>query len=68
MTLIDWIEGAMLSDDDNREHQSDLLARLYRHADAGQQNALDAALICLCGWTLTHALKMAASTAAEEGT
>ena len=63
MTLIDWIEHQMLADDDCRVEQSTRLRRIYETATAHQQAALDAALICLCGWTMTHALNMAEHSA-----
>jgi hypothetical protein len=66
MTLIDWIEKEMMSDDDNREKQSALLERTYRNATMAQREALDDALISLCGWSLGTALLRHAEQQEEE--
>jgi len=49
MTLIARIQGLMLSDDTD---DSARLAHDYKHAKPEAQAAMDAALICICGYSL----------------
>lgn len=49
MTLIERILDEALSDD---EDDSDQLERLYKGSTPDQQKALDAAMLCICGWSL----------------
>ena len=52
MNLIERITDLILSDDENTDKQSDILARTYDDANAGQKTAIDNALICICGYSL----------------
>jgi hypothetical protein len=56
-TLIDWIEQQMSSDDDNGAKQSSKLRTLFERSSARERQALDDALICLCGCSLKTALE-----------
>lgn len=52
MSLIDYIEAAMLDDDADREEQSDYLRRAYMETDTAGREAIDSAFIALCGYSL----------------
>ena len=56
-TLIDRVQEAMLSDDADREKQSELLIFLYEEASPDAKNKVDEIFICLCGWSLQTLLK-----------
>ena len=51
-TLIDLVQEAMLSDDEDRSKQSDILRRTYEGASLEAKNQIDKCFICLCGWSL----------------
>lgn len=52
MTLIDRIETAMTEDTDSRAKQSAYLESLYEESDAKGRELLDAAMVCVTGYTL----------------
>ena len=54
---IQEIFDAMESDDANRAKQSNRLERLYRDSNARERMVLDAALICICGYSLDTMIK-----------
>lgn len=49
MSIIGQIQDAMVCDD---EDQSDRLERLYEHSDEAGKALIDAALICICGYSI----------------
>ena len=51
-TLIDKIQDALLSDDDDREEQSEYLTEAYKAASQESKEAIDKCFIALCGWSL----------------
>ncbi len=51
-TLIDRVQQAMLTDDEDREEQSELLLSIYNELDRNTRNKVDEIFICLCGWSL----------------
>ena len=51
-TLIDRVEEAMSTDDENREKQSAILLRTYEKASPAEQAKIDECFICICGWSL----------------
>ena len=55
MTLIEWIQAEMASDD--HPQQSDKLRCVYEGSTADVRAAIDAAFICLCGWSLKVAIE-----------
>jgi hypothetical protein len=56
-TLIDLVQDAMLSDDEDREEQSEYLARCYNEASVEAKNRIDTCFIALCGWSLDTLMK-----------
>jgi hypothetical protein len=56
MSVISRIAEAIASDDDD---QSERLVNDYNHATKEQQQAIDDALICICGWSLSTLIKQA---------
>jgi len=52
MSLIENIQSAMLSDDEDPDYQSTLLTGIYEDATTDQKAKLDEAMICVCGWSL----------------
>lgn len=59
MNLIDSIEQEMLSDSEDRADQSARLLDLWHKADPASRDALDAAFICLCGYSLSRMVERA---------
>ena len=57
VTLIDSIQEEMLSDDDNRERQSDYLKEAYEDASENEKKAIDRCFTALCGWSLKTLLE-----------
>lgn len=53
MNIIEDIQQEMLSDFENTSKQSAYLRRVYEGADERGKAALDDALICICGFSLT---------------
>ncbi len=51
-TLIDRVQQAMLTDDEDREEQSAILKSIYEELDKATRNKVDEIFICLCGWML----------------
>jgi hypothetical protein len=51
-TLLDRVQEAMLTDDEDREKQSGYLADCYNEASEEEQQRIDACFIALCGWSL----------------
>jgi hypothetical protein len=51
-TLIDRVEEAIATDDENREKQSAILLRTYEEATREEKAKIDECFICLCGWSL----------------
>ncbi len=51
-TLIDHVQEAMLSDDEDRSKQSEILRRTYEEASQEAKEKIDECFICLCGWSL----------------
>ena len=51
-TLIDAVAKQMQDDDEDRAKQSNLLEHLYDNSTDMQREAIDKALICICGWSL----------------
>ena len=51
-TLIDKIQEAMLSDDEDREKQSDYLKDCYSESSKAEKKRIDECFIALCGWSL----------------
>lgn len=56
MTLIDRIQRLMETDSESREKQSIHLHLAYDKADKKGKNAIDDAMIALCGWSMTSLL------------
>ena len=56
-TLIDKIQEEMLSDDEDREEQSEELAAAYQQASDEAKEAIDRSFIALCGWSLKTLLR-----------
>ena len=56
-TLIDWIEQQMAIDDEDRGKQSLALRWIYESSSPPQRQALNDALICLCGYSFDRALE-----------
>jgi len=56
-TLIDRVQDAMLSDDEDREEQSAILRSIYEEQSREVRNKIDEIFICLCGWSLETLLK-----------
>ena len=52
MNLIDRIQQEMLSDTEDRDDQSHYLIQEYKTASPKTQQVMDAAFICLCGYSL----------------
>lgn len=57
MNVIDRIGALMQSDLEDPDGQSDLLRREYDRADQHTRDAIDAVVICLCGYSLTTLLE-----------
>lgn len=55
--IVGWIAEQMTSDTENRVKQSAILLNDYRAASAEARAAIDAAFICLCGYSLARALE-----------
>jgi hypothetical protein len=51
-TLIDRVQEAMSTDDEDREKQSEYLQSIYEESDQKTRNKIDEVLMCLCGWSL----------------
>ena len=51
-TLIDRVQDAMLTDDEDREEQSEILKSIYEEQKPDVKNKIDEIFICLCGWSL----------------
>jgi hypothetical protein len=51
-TLIDRVEQAMQTDDEDREKQSGYLADCYNEATTAGKRLIDECFIALCGWSL----------------
>ena len=58
MNLIEHVASYMASDDEDGNEQSELLKAVYHAADEAGKASLDAAFVCLCGYTLTTLMKM----------
>ena len=56
-TLIDKIQEAMLTDDEDREKESAYLEREYTEASEAEKKRIDMCFIALCGWSLETLLK-----------
>ena len=56
-TLIDKIQEEMLSDDEDREEQSEYLERCYNESSEAEKKRIDDCFIALCGWSLKTLLK-----------
>jgi hypothetical protein len=56
-TLIDTIQEEMLSDDEDREKQSEYLERCYSESSEAEKKRIDDCFISLCGWSLETLLK-----------
>jgi len=56
-TLIDLVQDAMLSDDEDREKQSGYLEDCYDKASMEAKNRIDTCFIALCGWSLDTLIK-----------
>ncbi len=56
-TLIDRVQEAMLSDDEDLEEQSAILRSIYEEQGRAARNKIDEIFICLCGWSLETLLK-----------
>lgn len=56
MSLVSRIAEAILNDDDD---QSDRLINDYNNATPDQKQAIDDALICICGWSMTTLMEQA---------
>ena len=52
MNIIEFIRAEANSDDENTEKQSDILNRNYDEGTDEQKEAIDEALMCICGWTM----------------
>lgn len=50
--LINEIQELMLTDEDNRERQSEKLISVYESASFEQKIQIDKCFICLCGYSL----------------
>ena len=59
MNLIETITEQIHNDDANTDKQSELLKTLYREVSTDAQAGIDAAFICLCGWSLATLITMA---------
>ena len=51
-TLIDKVEKAMSSDDEDREYESEILLTTYEEATTEEKAKIDKCFIALCGWSL----------------
>ena len=51
-TLIDRVDEAMSTDDEDRKKQSKILLRTYAEAKVEEKAKIDECFICLCGWSL----------------
>ena len=51
-TLIDRIQEELLSDDEDREEQSEYLKRYYTESSEAERRMIDLCFIALCGWSL----------------
>lgn len=58
MTLIDFIEEQMMTDDEDRYEQSVYLAVLYEKASQQDKELIDKVFIYLCGYSLNTLLDM----------
>jgi len=56
-TLIDRIQEEMLSDDEDREEQSEWLEEYYNQSSKEEKDRIDLCFIALCGWSLETLLK-----------
>lgn len=56
MSVVSRIAEAILNDDDD---QSERLVNDYQNATPEQKQAIDDALICICGWSLTTLMEQA---------
>jgi hypothetical protein len=56
-TLIDKVQDAMLSDDEDREKQSGYLEDCYNESNEAEKKRIDDCFIALCGWSLKTLLK-----------
>jgi hypothetical protein len=52
VNIIEKIRAAMDDDDDNLDKQSEILLADYAAADDTGKALIDAALVCVCGWSL----------------
>lgn len=57
MTLIDFIEESMHTDDQRREKESDGLLRFYAMCDEKERAAINIAMTYICGWTLDTCIR-----------
>lgn len=61
MNLIEKFIVEIRSDDADTYKQSARLKRLYREVSQEGQDSIDAAFICLCGWSLATLIALADS-------
>ena len=59
MNLIETIAEQIHSDDMGTDKQSARLKTLYREVSPDAQAGIDAAFICVCGWSLATLITMA---------
>ena len=67
MTLIDRIEEAMLSDDEDRAKQSSLLLDTYQNASPQVQAVINECLIYICGWSIESLLQQVRDSGGNNG-
>jgi hypothetical protein len=51
-TILERIQRLMETDDESPEKQSERLVHLYEASSDAQKQALDEALVCICGYGL----------------
>jgi len=56
--LVEKIFEQMGSDDANTDKQSATLLNIWNEATAEQKEALNDAMICICGWTMGSLIEM----------
>lgn len=56
MNLVDTIQEEIRNDDADTTKQSAILEDLYKQASESERRAIDDAIICLCGWSLSTLL------------
>jgi len=61
MNLLETITAEIHSDDADTDKQSARLKQLYCEVSADAQTGIDAAFICLCGWSLETLITLAES-------